>query len=115
MTSPIDLRSDTVTRPGKAMRQAIMDAETAMEAWVTSTDRVRQIRDGARVLYQTFNDEHSQFARTVWAAYNACTETSDWREGRGDVDHSVVFGPRAQEKVRAFKAALELTTGASLN
>jgi threonine aldolase len=27
MTSPIDLRSDTVTRPGKAMRQAIMDAE----------------------------------------------------------------------------------------
>lgn len=100
---------------GRRLNQAIMDAEAAMEAWVTSTDRVRQIRDGARVLYSKFNDEHPQFARTVWAAYNACTETSDWREGRGDVDHSVVFGPRAQEKVRAFKAALDLTTGVSMN
>ena len=43
------------------------------------------------------------------------TETSDWREGRGSVAESVLFGPRSQEKVRAFKAALELTTGASMN
>ncbi len=98
-----------------SLNQAIMDAETAMESWVTSTDRVRQIRDGARVLYSKFNDEHPQFARTVWAAYNAATETSDWREGRGDVDHSVVFGPRAQEKVRAFRAATELAIGVSMN
>lgn len=98
-----------------SLNQAIMDAEAAMEAWVTSTDRVRQIRDGARVLYSKFNDEHPQFARTVWAAYNAATETSDWREGRGDVDHSVVFGPRAQEKVRAFRVATELALGLSMN
>jgi hypothetical protein len=98
-----------------SLNQAIMDAEAAMESWVTSTDRVRQIRDGARVLYSKFNDEHPQFARTVWAAYNAATETSDWREGRGDVDHSVVFGPRAQEKVRAFRAAIELAVGLSMN
>ncbi len=97
------------------LNQAILDAERGMEAWVLATDRVRTIRDGARVLYARFNDEHPGFARTVWAAYNACTETSDWREGKGDVNHSVVFGPRAQEKVRAFKAALELTTGVSLN
>jgi hypothetical protein len=98
-----------------SLNQAIMDAEAAMEAWVASTDRVRQIRDGARVLYSKFNDEHPQFARTVWAAYNAATETSDWREGRGDVDHSVVFGPRAQEKARAFRAAIELAVGLSMN
>jgi hypothetical protein len=98
-----------------SLNQAIMDAEAAMESWVTSTDRIRQIRDGARVLYSKFNDEHPQFARTVWAAYNAATETSDWREGRGDVDHSVVFGPRAQEKVRAFRVATELAVGMSMN
>ena len=98
-----------------SLNQAIMDAEAAMESWITSTDRVRQIRDGARVLYSKFNDEHPQFARTVWAAYNAATETSDWREGRGDVDHSVVFGPRAQEKVRAFRVATELAVGMSMN
>ncbi|MEP0547592.1 MAG: DUF932 domain-containing protein [Rhodothermales bacterium] len=103
------------TTGSRRLNQAIMDAEAAMESWMTSTDRVRQIRDGARVLYSKFNDEHPQFARTVWAAYNAATETSDWREGRGDVDHSVVFGPRSQEKVRAFRAAIELAVGLSMN
>lgn len=97
------------------LNAAILDAERAMEAWVTASDRVLKIRDGAKVLYRKFNDEHPQFAGTVWAAYNSATETSDWREGRGNVDYSAVFGPRAQEKVRAFKAALELVTGASLN
>lgn len=97
------------------LSQAIMDAERAMESWIVASDRVLKIRDGAKVLYGKFNDEHPQFAGTVWAAYNACTETSDWREGRGSVDYSAIFGPRAQEKVRAFKAALELATGASLN
>ena len=100
---------------GGHLNQAIMDAEGAMESWVVATDRVRQIRDGARVLYAKFNSEHPHLARTVWAAYNACTETSDWREGRGNVDHSAVFGPRSQEKVRAFKTALDLTTGFSSN
>lgn len=94
---------------------AIMDAERAMEGWVLASDRVMKIREGAKVLYQKFGEEHSQFAGTVWAAYNACTETSDWREGKGNVDYSAMFGPRAQEKVRAFKAALELCTNASMN
>ena len=80
-----------------------------------ASDRVLKIREGAQVLYHKFNDEHPQFAGTVWAAYNAATETSDWREGRGSVDYSTVFGPRAQEKVRAFKAALELCTRMSMN
>ena len=97
------------------LSQAIMDAERAMESYVVASDRVLKIREGAQVLYHKFNDEHPQFAGTVWAAYNAATETSDWREGRGGVDYSTVFGPRAQEKVRAFKAALELCTKGSLN
>ena len=97
------------------LNEAILDAERAMESWVVASDRALKIRGGARVLYAKFNDEHPQLAGTVWAAYNACTETSDWREGRGSVAESVLFGPRSQEKVRAFKAALELATGASMN
>ncbi len=97
------------------LNSAILDAERAMESWVVASDRVLKIRGGARVLYQKFNDEHPAFAGSVWAAYNACTETSDWRKGRGNVAESVLFGPRSQEKVRAFKAALELTTGVSMN
>jgi hypothetical protein len=94
---------------------AILDAERAMEAWVTASERVLKIREGAKVLYRKFCDEHPQFAGTVWAAYNSVTETSDWRKERGNVAESVLFGPRAQEKVRAFKAALELVTNGSLN
>jgi hypothetical protein len=44
---------------------------------------------------------------TVWAAYNAVTEVSDWREGR-NADESALFGSRAQEKSRAFNAAYAL-------
>ena len=97
------------------LNQTIMDAERAMESWVQASDRVLKVREGAKVLYEKFNDEHPPLAGTVWAAYNASTETSDWREGRGSVDYSTLFGPRAQEKVRAFKAAVELCTKASLN
>ena len=54
------------------LNSAILDAERAMESWVVASDRALKIREGARVLYAKFNDEHPQFARTVWAAYNAC-------------------------------------------
>jgi len=95
--------------------QTILDAERAMEAWVLASDRALKIQEGARALYHQFNEAHPQFAGTVWAAYNASTETSDWREGKGNVDYSTIFGPRAKEKVRAFKTALELCTKVSMN
>lgn len=44
---------------------------------------------------------------TVWAAYNAATEVSDWREGRG-AEVASVWGGRAREKSWAFAEALQV-------
>ncbi len=77
-------------------------AQRAHEAWEQSCIRVQEYRDTARELIRKFNDEHSNSADTVWCIYNACTEVSDWREGRGNVMASVLFGERAAEKARAW-------------
>jgi len=74
--------------------------------------RMQAFRDGAMELFQKFNDEQPQLANTVWAAYNAAIECSDWREGNSDdsANRSSLFGGRANEKKRAFQAAMELVT-----
>jgi hypothetical protein len=74
--------------------------------WQTHCARVDGYRATALALIARFNDEHTRHARTVWAAYNGCVELSDWRNGRGAAA-SVLFGPRAEEKARAYSAAIE--------
>lgn len=59
--------------------------------------------------YHAFNDDHPFLAHTVWAAYQAATEVSDWRKGRqSGRGRNVLFGERAQEKVRALDASVKL-------
>jgi hypothetical protein len=67
--------------------------------------RAESLRELARECYAKFDREDMR--GTAWAAYNAVTENSDWREG-SNADESLLFGSRAKEKARAFDAAVAL-------
>ena len=83
-------------------------ARASAKAWELAREHQLAVRTLCREALAKFNDEHSRFANTAWAVYNACTETSDWRKGRGKVAESVLFGERAAEKMRAYGAIAEL-------
>lgn len=76
--------------------------------------RAEVFQAGARELFEKFNDEQPQLANTVWAAYSAVTECSDWREGNSaeSASKSALFGGRAAEKQRAFATAMQLVKAA---
>lgn len=86
----------------------------AHDSWLYNSRRAIDRRDAAREAYERINDECPTIAGTVYAAYQAVTETSDWREGRGDIGRSVLFGSRASEKASAYAAAVRLA-GVSSN
>lgn len=64
-----------------------------------------RLREVARERFEAFDP--ANLRGTAWAAYNAVTEVSDWREGRG-ADEGALFGSRAKEKGRAYEAAAAL-------
>ena len=76
-------------------------------------DRAKAHKQFAEMLYETINDEHASIARTPWAAYNAVVEAADYRQGRGDISRSSLFGRRSKEKVLAYNAATRATIKAS--
>jgi hypothetical protein len=77
----------------------------AQEQYDRQCDNVLELRKVALERFEAFNPPNLR--GTVWAAYNAATEVSDWREGRG-ADQSALFGGRAAEKGRAYEAAMAL-------
>jgi hypothetical protein len=77
-------------------------AEKRFEQLIAKTVQVREF---AMERYAKFDRE--DLRGTAWAAYNAVTEVSDWREGR-NADESLMFGSRAKEKERAFEMATAL-------
>lgn len=83
----------------------LMGLQTAEEKYQRDCETAARLRETAFERFEAFNPARLQ--GTVWAAYNAVTEVSDWREGRG-ADQSLLIGSRAQEKSRAFAAAMEL-------
>lgn len=66
------------------------------------------LKEVAHERYEKF--EPTSLGGTAWAAYNAVTEVSDWREGRNS-DYGALFGERAKEKERAFKECAVLVRG----
>lgn len=82
-------------------------AEAAREHWEQAYERTKELRTTAGTLLERFNDSHPRTAGTLWAVYNACTELSDWRPGRGNIARSVLFGIRAAEKARAYRICLD--------
>lgn len=75
------------------------------EAFDRKRLNVQALMDASLERYEVF--EPAAMRGTAWAAYNAVTEVSDWREGRG-ADASLLIGGRAQEKARAYAAAATL-------
>lgn len=69
------------------------------------------LRNDARTLIGTFNDQNSAFANTGWAVYNAIVELADFRGTRAAPENtakSALFGDRAREKERAFAGVMNL-------
>lgn len=81
--------------------------DRAQEQYDKDCAQTLKLRETARERYDAF--EPAALRGTVWAAYNASTEVSDWREGR-NADWSALFGSRAQEKSRAWAAGMSLVT-----
>ena len=77
----------------------------AEERHENAIKRVTELRSTARERFDSFDP--TNLRGTAWAAYNAATEVSDWREGRG-ADVSSVWGTRAREKANAYAATLEV-------
>lgn len=78
---------------------------TEQERWERQCEQVTKLRETAQERFEAFEPAHLR--GTAWAAYNAVTEVSDWREGR-NADESALFGGRAKEKGRAYAAAMAL-------
>lgn len=90
----------------KSIDATLLEAiQAAEETYQRNCETVTKLRGAAIERYEAF--EPSAMRGTAWAAYNAATEVSDWREGRG-ADESLLYGTRAQEKSRAFSKALAL-------
>jgi hypothetical protein len=88
------------------IRQQGVDAIAAFEYYA---NRATMMRESALELLDVFNTQNPQIANTAWAAYNVAVEQADWRAGSGDVDKDAMFGERANEKRRAFSAAIAET------
>lgn len=82
-------------------------ASKANETWLYYCSRVDVFRSAAVWLFEKISDEYPGIAGTAWAAYNAVVESADYRNGSDTVPTSTLFGARAQEKRRAFKAATQ--------
>lgn len=75
--------------------------------WHRDVRRAHAIRKVGVERFEAFDP--ARLRGSVWAAYNAVTEVSDWRESFGsDVGVSILFGNRAKEKQRAYAHAMEL-------
>lgn len=80
----------------------------AQEQWDKGVSRATRLREAGLKQYRSF--EPSRLGGTLWAAYNAVTELSDWRQGKGS-EVSATFGPRSQEKERAFTETVAILRG----
>lgn len=85
--------------------QTLTSVQQAEQRFEALLQRSTNLRETAVARYVGFDP--NRLANTVWAAYNAVTEVSDWREGRG-AEESTLWGARAAEKGRAFQAAVKL-------
>lgn len=93
-----------------ALGQIYTEASEAATSWEYYCNRASGFRSAAKGLFDKINTEHPNIANTPWAIYNAIVECADYRNGSETVSESSVFGPRAQEKRRAYAAAVEVTT-----
>lgn len=84
------------------------ELEDAVRGYGNVTARMDALRAGAGELLVKYNDEQPALANTAWSAYNAVVEVEDYRNGKGDVGYSALWGGRAKHKTDAFSIALRI-------
>ena len=84
------------------------EASEVNQLWEYYCNRAQMFRDAAGELVSKHNDEFPKTANTAWAVYNAVVESADFRRGSDGIAASAIWGPRSQEKKRAFRAAVDL-------
>lgn len=84
------------------------EASQANALWEYYCQRSSVLREGAMELFQKHNDEFKKTANTGWGLYNAVVESADFRRGTDSIPVSAIWGARAAEKKRAFKAVVSL-------
>lgn len=95
-----------------------------MKRWQNYQGRLEIFREAALERYQAFEsqavDAYGTKARilagTAWAAYNAVTEVTNWRQGRSEesIAEAVLFGDRAAQSESAFLSAAQMAKVPSL-
>lgn len=93
---------------GGAIEDLLADLTDKERAYVNSVARATSARELVRSNFVSFNSVFPHFAGSAYALYNAITQTSDWRDGRGNVAESVAIGPRFREKIRAAEMLTDL-------
>lgn len=78
------------------------------EKWQYDNERVSAYRELAASRVEAFNDEHSAFANTAWAAWQGITEAENYRRGKKGYESDVLFGERARIMARGFAACMNL-------
>jgi hypothetical protein len=93
-----------------AARSAVADLKEKHER---ALENAHNLRQAGLDVYVALGDKFPTIAGTVWHAFNAVTELSNWRDGVSSdhvtVDRAVVYGSRAEEMKRAYKVAVGLT------
>jgi phage/plasmid-like protein (TIGR03299 family) len=106
----VELAETLETEQFMAMANLMVGLSDSQRAWQGTMEKMTERRKKAEVVYNIFNDEQPDLARTPWAAYNAVVELEDYRESEKreeDPRQSAVFGMRALAKERAYVAAFE--------
>lgn len=93
--------------PAHVWTQILKDRESKRDEYEKRQARVDRIKANAMERLDIFNQEFPHIAQTPWAVYNAVVETEDYRRG-WDTSDTMLFGSRAEAKVRAFQAGLAL-------
>jgi len=100
--------SDGITAddvPAKVWTRILADRGVQEDEYGERQKRIDRIKDNANERLEVFNQEHSKYAMTPWAVYNAVVETEDYRRGH-EKSGTQLFGSRAESKARAFNKAL---------
>ena len=101
-----DITADDV--PATVWSRLLNDKAEWKKQYETRQEAVEVRRRAAWERLNVFNEEYSHLANTPWAGWQAVVETEDYRRGHADAISSPIFGDRADNKARAFEAALKV-------
>ena len=100
---------DDIDEKEAKLTGALYDEASEVSAlWEYYCQRAMTLRYAATELFEKHNDEFPKTKNTSWGLYNAVVETADFRKGSESIPVSAIWGPRSQEKKRAFASLQEV-------